>query len=249
MLIIGGMGIGGPINFTCGLIEALKTCDFIYAEKYTNPEGLLTISEIEKITRKKVQLLNRKEIEDENGSVLLEKAINFNVAFLVFGDPFIFTTHISLKKKAQQLGIKTKVFHGISVFSLAPSCSGLDPYRFGPPVTLVFPDEKHGYFPETPYTLVQENLNRDLHTLVLMDVRADEERFMNFSDAFKIMEELENKIGGGIFIPGRKIILLAALGSEKEIVKWVEFGQKLSDLEYPLPRSMIIPASLKFYEV
>jgi diphthine synthase len=246
--VIGGMGVGGPKNLTCGLLEAVRACDYVFAEKYTDPEDESTLQEVESFTGKKVVLLDRADLEENNALVVLKAAQQANVALLVFGDPFIFTTHLVVKRRAESMGIPVKVFHGLSVLSLAPSSSGLDPYRFGPPVTLVFPDEKYGYFPETPYEVVADNLSRDLHTLLLMDVRASEGRFMSFEEAFDLLGQLEKKLGKGIFVKGRKIVLLAALGSDREVVKWVDFGDGPPRGGFPLPRSAIIPASIRFYE-
>ncbi len=248
LLFIGGMGIGGPGNLTLSLLDAVRSSDQVYAEAYTDPEDMLTIKKVEELTGKKAILLNRKDLEEGQAAQVLEPAKTAVVSFLVFGDPFIFTTHLALKRKAEQMGIEVKVVHGLSVLSLAPSCSGLDPYRFGPPVTVVYPDEKYGYFPETPYEVIADNLSRDLHTLVLLDVKHDEGRYMGFSEAMRILEKLEERLGRGILKRGRPLILLSALGSPKEIVSWVRLGDFVDEKIYSLPKSIIVPASIKFYE-
>lgn len=248
MLVIGGMGIGGPGNLTLSLLDAVRSSDQVFAEAYTDPEDMLTVKKVEELTGKKVLLLKRKDLEEGQAAQVLEPAKKAPVSLLVFGDPFIFTTHLALKRKAEQMGIEVRVVHGISVLSLAPSCSGLDPYRFGPPVTVVYPDERYGYFPETPYEVIADNLSRDLHTLVLLDVKYDEGRYMGFSDAMEILEKLEKKLSKGILKRGRPLILLSALGSPREIVSWVRLGDSIDERIYSLPKSVIVPASIKFYE-
>ncbi|MGC8600995.1 MAG: diphthine synthase [Thermoprotei archaeon] len=248
MLFIAGMGIGGPGNLTLSLLEAVRSSQMVFAEVYTNPEDILTLRRVEELTGKRVVLLTRKDLEEKGAAEVLEVSKKGVVSLLVFGDPFIFTTHLALKRKAEELGIEVRVVHGISVLSLAPSCSGLDPYRFGPPVTVVFPDERYGYFPETTYEVIAENLSRDLHTLVLLDVRHEEGRYMGFSEAINILEMLEEKLGKGIMEKGRPLVLLSALGSPRERVSWVHVGQAIDDTKYSLPKSIIVPASIRFYE-
>ncbi len=248
MLVIGGMGVGGPGNLTLSLLDAVRSSDQVFAEAYTDPEDMLTIKKVEELTGKKVIVLSRKDLEEGQGAQVLEPAKKSPISLLVFGDPFIFTTHLALKRRAEQMGIEVKVVHGISVLSLAPSCSGLDPYRFGPPVTVVYPDERYGYFPETPYEVIADNLSRDLHTLVLLDVKHEEGRYMGFSEALGILEKLEEKLSKGALRKGRPLILLSALGSPREIVNWVRLGDVVDDKIYNLPKSIIVPASIKFYE-
>lgn len=239
--------MGGREGLSCALLDEARRADKIFAETYTNSEGESAVSYVESIAAKKAVLLKRRDLEEEGGKIILEAARVGEVLFLVPGDPFVFTTHSYLRKEALEAGIGVRVIHGLSIYSVAVSASGLDPYRFGPPVTLVYPDEEHGYFPEAAYDVVHENLSRDLHTLLLMDVKAEEGQIMNFEEAFNVMTELERRRMMGVFAAGRGIVLLSALGSSKEKVLWAHIGDKLAD-ELPPPRSLVVPASLRFYE-
>ncbi len=73
--------------------------------------------------------------------------------FLVPGDPFIATTHVTLRIDAEKQGIKTRIVHGTSIMSAIVSLSGLHNYKFGKTVTVPFPEN----FSETPYNVIAQN--------------------------------------------------------------------------------------------
>ena len=101
--------------------------------------------------------------------------------FLVPGDPFIATTHVTLRIDAEKQGIKTRVVHGISIMSAIVSLSGLHNYKFGKTVTVPFADN----FSETPYNVIAQNKKLGLHTLCLLDLRAAENRYLTINEGIK----------------------------------------------------------------
>jgi len=92
---------------------------------------------------------------------------------LVGGDPLSATTHSTLRTEARQAGIECSLVANTSILTTAPGMAGLDFYRFGRTVTLVLPDGT-GKAPSSPLEMVRANLAADLHTLVLLDIRADD---------------------------------------------------------------------------
>ena len=99
-----------------------------------------SLQRFEALCGKKVQLLARRELEEENGKVILEAAKTGKTVFLVPGDPFIATTHVTLRIDAEKQGIKTRIVHGTSIMSAIVSLSGLHNYKFGKTVTVPFPE-------------------------------------------------------------------------------------------------------------
>ena len=88
----------------------------------------------------KCRLLERRNLEDEGGKAILQAAKIGKTVFLVPGDPFIATTHVTLRIDAEKQGIHTRIVHGTSIMSAIVSLSGLHNYKFGKTVTVPFPE-------------------------------------------------------------------------------------------------------------
>jgi diphthine synthase len=97
-----------------------------------------SMQRFEQMIGKKVQLIKRQDLEEDNGKIILQAAKAGKAVFLVPGDPFIATTHVTLRIDAEKQGIKTSVVHGISIMSAIVSLSGLHNYKFGKTVTVPF---------------------------------------------------------------------------------------------------------------
>ena len=138
---------------------------------------------------KKSKLVSRRELEEENGAVILEAAKKGKAVFLVPGDPFIATTHVTLRVEAEKHGIKTRIIHGASIISAIISLSGLHNYKFGKTVTVPFPEN----FSETPYNVIAQNKKLGLHTLCLLDLKATEKQFLTINQAITMLLEVEAK--------------------------------------------------------
>jgi diphthine synthase len=85
------------------------------------------------------------------------------------------TTPVDLRLRAEERGVDTRVVHGVSAASAVPALCGLQNYRFGKAVTLPFPDAHGGDgVPPSVVESVEANLDRGLHTLVYLDITADD---------------------------------------------------------------------------
>ena len=134
-------------------------------------------------------MVSRRELEEENGTIILEAAKKGKAVFLVPGDPFIATTHVTLRIDAEKQGIKTRIIHGASIISAIISLSGLHNYKFGKTVTVPFPEN----FSETPYNVIAQNKKQGLHTLCLLDLKANEKQFLSINQAITMLLEVEQK--------------------------------------------------------
>ena len=87
----------------------------------------------------------------------------------------ISTTHVDLRLRAHERGIDTRVIHGTTAAAAAASLTGLQNYRFGKATTLPFP---YGSMriPESVTETIDANRERELHTLVFLDIKAERER-------------------------------------------------------------------------
>ncbi|MBS7288054.1 MAG: diphthine synthase [Candidatus Freyarchaeota archaeon] len=245
-LIFVGLGLWDVRDITLKGLEAARSADDVYLETYTSVMGGLTKDALEALVGKDVRILTRRDVE-ENAAEILSCARKRRVVLLVPGDPMVATTHVALRLEAEKLGVKTRVIHGVSIYSAAPSMCGLENYKFGRAVTVPFPEEK--YFPETPYFVVRENIERGLHTLVFLDVKAEEERFMTVNEGVAILLELERKLAPQDPLLEKTLMVGAArVGSEKPMIK-ADFPRNLLFYDFgPPPHILIVTGKLHFKE-
>ena len=167
------------------------------------------------------------------------------VVFLVPGDPFIATTHVTLRVDAEKQGIKTRIIHGTSIISAIVSLSGLHNYKFGKTVTIPFPEN----FSETPYNVIAQNKNFGLHTLCLLDLKANEKQFLSINQAITMLLEIEKKKKQGILNPDTPAVGIARAGSDNPTLK-ADFLKDLAIYDFGEPPfSLIFPGEMHFMEV
>jgi diphthine synthase len=175
---------------------------------------------------------------------VLETAKRGKAVLLVPGDPLIATTHIALRIAAEKQGIKTRVIHGASIVSAAPGLSGLHNYKFGKSVTIPFPEN----FSETPYMVIAQNKGLGLHTLCLLDINVEENRFLGVREALEILLRIEEKRKMGVVTCETLAVGIARAGSPNPTVK-AGFVNELLNYDFGgPPYSLIFPGKLHFME-
>ncbi|MHA2244095.1 MAG: diphthine synthase [Candidatus Hodarchaeales archaeon] len=206
-----GMGLSGK---GCSLetLDILKRIDEVFIEKYTNfiPEEIPLLF---KKIKSEITIVSRKDLE-ENDDLFLEKIKGKSAAILIPGDPFIATTHNSLRLAAIQRGYKCRIIHNTSIISAAASVSGLSTYRFGRTVTCPFPNNAS----EFPYEIIKLNKQIKAHTLVLLDIKLSTGEFLAVNEAISILLELEEKKQETVFTNTSLVVGLAQIGTENEVI-------------------------------
>lgn len=209
-----GLGPGDLSAMTTAAIEAAKSCEYRFLEGYT---ALLPPNEEQKLTTLvgDHELIMRPGVE--NPDQLLELASKSAVALMIVGDPLQATTHVDLQLRAKSAGINCHVIHGISITTIVTGAVGLQSYRFGRQVTLAYPYGE--YLATSPFELILENLQRDLHSLVLLDLDptgmgVDEQKPMSPDVAVDVLRRSANKIGEDI--EQWKIVLCSDMGRPKQ---------------------------------
>ncbi len=244
MLYIVGLGLYDEKDISIRGAEILKTADEIYAENYTNfYHG--NLKNVEKICGKNIKILNRNEIE--TGEILYKNALSKNVVLLVPGDPMVATTHSSIIIEAEKRKIKTKIVHSSSIYS-AIAETGLMIYKFGRTTTIPFPYKNT--IPLSPYKIFKENFERNLHTLILLDIDIENNKFLSINEGIKILLKLEDEAKENI-IRKATYVCCARLGSDDAIIKAVkgENIEKIFDFDFGKPPHCIIAAAnLHFIE-
>jgi diphthine synthase len=243
-LVFVGLGLHSEKGISLQGVEETKTADHIFMELYTNLLPDFSTQRFEAIIGKKVHILSRHKLEEENGAVILNAAEKGKTVFLVPGDPLIATTHVTLRIEAEKRSIKTRIIHGASIISAIIGLSGLHNYKFGKTVTIPFPETPS----ETPYKVIAQNKKLGLHTLCLLDLKMNENRFLTINKALTLLSEIEQKRKEGIITPSTIAVGVARAGSNTQTLK-ADYVKALSEHDFgDPPQSLIFPGELHFME-
>lgn len=247
MLVFVGLGLYDERGLSLMGLEEVKRSDLVFAEFYTSLMPGLSVPRLEGVTGKKVRVLSRRDLEERAEAILLEPAKSSRVCLLVPGDPMTATTHVDLRLRAEAINIPTRVVHAASIETAAGAAAGLQSYKFGRTVTIPFINGKT--LPSSVYDYCKGNRSLGLHTLLLLDARAEEERYMSISEALTILSKLEREKGENVFPDDRLMIGIARLGGPDAVVKADRLDRlKSFDFGAP-PHSLIAPGVLHFMEV
>jgi diphthine synthase len=239
-----GLGLYDERDISVKGVEALKKVDAVYAEFYTAKLFGGSISSLERIIGHEIKILTREEVEEEN--IPINDAKNRDVAFLSAGDPLIATTHSEMLIEAKRSGIETMVIHSSSILSAAPGIAGLQAYKFGKVTTIPFTEEN--YFPHSPYMAIKSNMESKLHTLVLLDIRAHEDRYMTANQAMEYLLQVESELNEKVADDDTVVVVVARAGSENPVVRADKIKNLLGiDFGGPL-HCLMIPVDLHFME-
>jgi diphthine synthase len=178
-----GLGLNDEKGLTIEGLEEAKKCKTVFVEFYTNLMPRLNLQRLESMVGKKIQVLNRTQLEDEGGRELIGAAQSGNVALLVPGDPMIATTHVSLRLILSKIGIESRIIHAASIMSAICGECGLQSYKFGKAVTIPFDDP----LPKSVLDTISDNSVRGLHTLLLLDVEASKNKQLTITQALTKM--------------------------------------------------------------
>ncbi len=239
-----GLGLYDEKDISLKGLEEAKSCSVLFSEFYTANLTGTNKFKIEEFMGKSIEFLNREEME--KGDKIIEAAKENKVGILVSGDPMTATTHLSIRLRAKQEGIRTSIIPGASIITSAPALSGLHIYKFGKTTSLPFP--KEGYFPTSPYDVVKKNLENDLHTLILLDIDEHAEKYMRANEGLRLLLEMEKERDEGVISEDTLVCVLGSVGSEEPVVK-AGYLKDLLDEDFGEGlHCLIIPAKLHFME-
>ena len=243
-LVFVGLGLNDEKGISVNGLEETKTADYVFVELYTSLMPDFNLHRFEASCGKQIHVVSRSELEEENGTVILEAAKKGKTVFLVPGDPFIATTHVTLRIDAEKRGVKTRIIHGASIVSAIISLSGLHNYKFGKTVTVPFREN----FSETPYDVIAQNKKFGLHTLCLLDLKAAEKQFLSINQAVALLSEVEKKKKQDVITLDTAAVGIARAGSKKPTLK-ADFIKNLGAFDFgEPPYSLIFPGDMHFME-
>ena len=233
MLSLIGLGLWNEEDVTLKGVNRAKDADKVYIELYTSKwHG--DLKNLEKIIGKKIEVLKRENLEEKSDEIIKE-AKNKNVVIFVLGDPLVATTHASLLYDAKKVGVKTEIIHNASIYS-AICETGLHAYKFSSTVTISFPEKTGNKFPKSILKTIEENKNRGLHTLLLLDIIFEKNKYMTPNEGMKI------------FSKDTEVVVFARAGSNKPLILYGKIEDLIEkDFGEP-PFVMILPGKLHFTE-
>ena len=239
-LFIIGLGLGDMNDITLKGMELAKKADKVYLENYTSVLNS-PHAELEKLLGKPITLANREMVEQKAETTILQAARDGDAALLVIGDPLVATTHTDLVERANKAKIPVQVVHNASVVS-AIGATGLQVYKFGKTTSIPFHES------DTPYEVLAENKKIGAHTLFLLDLEPEENKFMSVSDAIDALWKLELKLNQKLFTKDTLCIGIARLGAKDQVIKAGK-AQALAKQEFGKPtHCLIVPGNMHFME-
>jgi len=232
MLTFVGLGLWDAKDISLKGLEAVKQADVVFVEFYTSLLSI-NVAELEDFLGRRVNLLQRKDLEEESWRIV-EEAKEKHVVILVPGDPMVATTHVAIRLEAEKAGVKTRVIHSASIISAVCGLTGLHNYRFGKSATVSWHPSR------TPVDVIAANRSIDAHTLLFLDLHP---RPMKINDALEILFEVEASLGD-LYAVG-----IARAGSDDVVIK-CDRAAKLATFDFgePLHTIVFLAKTLHFME-
>jgi diphthine synthase len=244
-LVFIGIGLFDDKDLTIRGLSELQTCDSVFAEFYTSKLHYFDQKKLEEKIGKTITVLNRDETED--GSRILQLAATQKTGFIICGDPMMATTHIDLRIRAIKEGIKTKIVHNASIITAAPGLLGLQNYKFGRTTTLAYP--KSNYFPMSPYDVIRNNKKMGMHTLVLLDIQSDKQRYMTANEGLNLLLQMEEQYQENIVSNETIACVISQAGRPRSNV-FADVVTELLRKDFGQPlHTIVIPGTLHFMEI
>jgi len=244
MLTFVGLGLYDERSITIAGHQVLGDVDRAFAEFYTSRLVGTTVDELESYHHVDIEVRDRAGVERDPEEILAA-AEDGHVAFLTAGDPMVSTTHVDLRLRAADRDIETRVVHGTTAQTAASSLTGLQNYRFGKATTLPF-ERVHGGdgVPDSVVATIDDNRERELHTLVYLDIKVDDvtdggDSFMTGDHAAELLAEA---------YPDTLAVVVARAGSPDPSVA-ADTLESLAERDFGDPlHLLVVPGALHHIE-
>ncbi|ASJ14896.1 diphthine synthase [Thermococcus radiotolerans] len=240
-----GLGLYDERDITLKGLETARKCDLVFAEFYTSLLAGTTLDKVEELIGKPIRRLSREEVELHFERIVLSEAREKDVAFLTAGDPMVATTHSDLRIRAKELGIESYVIHAPSIYS-AIAVTGLQIYKFGKSATVAYPEKN--WFPTSHYDVIKENMERNLHTMLFLDIKAEQNRYMTANEAMEILLQVEDMKKENVFTPNTLVVVLARAGSLNPTLRAGYVRDMIQEDFGRQPHVMVVPGRLHIVE-
>ena len=234
-----GLGLGDEKDISIKGLEIVKRCKKVFLEIYTSKLSIFGnnngIDKLEEFYGKKIIVADREMVEKRSEEILID-AKEGDVAFLVVGDAFGATTHTDIRLRANEKRIDVKVVHNASIVNAIGEV-GLELYKFGKITTIPLDNENI----KSPIQAIEKNKKNGMHTLVLFDIKAEEEKLMNANEAIAYL--LREGFSGE-----DKVVVCSKIGSDDRKIIYGKLNE-LKDMKFDkYPQCLIVPGELHFME-
>ncbi len=242
MLWFVGLGISGFVGIGSDVIKILKKADVVFLEIFTSPISKSELLKIKKLVKGDFKIATRWMVED--GKAILSEAKKKIVVLLSYGDPYVATTHIELRRRAISEKIKTRTIHAASaITSLVGEC-GLHHYKIGKVVTMM----KDQQSASSVYYTIYQNLIAENHTVIILEYNNDAKFFLNPKDAFSNLLLAENEQKRNVVNESTFAIVASRIGMKTQNITAGKLSNlKKLDFGKP-PHTIIIPGRMHFTE-
>jgi len=239
-----GLGLGDERGVSEHARAVLAAAGVVFAEEYTAVAPSGTVERLGRIVGKEIVRLDRPLLESE--APILDALRNHDrVALVVVGDPFAATTHVALRLAAEKAGHTWSYCPNASILTAAAGILGLMHYRFGRTVSLPLPAE--GFAPTSPLEHIAMNRSRDLHTLVLLDLKPEQEEFLSAHRALELIRERDPLEA---FLPDDATLAVVARVGQEDSAAWVGPFARLRSVDFgpPMHTIVVLAPTLHFEE-
>lgn len=238
MIYIIGMGLDSYKDISLRSLEILKKADKIYFENYTSLQQK-PISQLEEYVGKPIVICNRDSVESED--FFFKEALDNVIVILVAGTPLFATTHIGLLVKGREMNIPVEVIHNASILNIY-GCLGLYSYHHGKTVSIPYFTED--WRPLSFFNNILTNIKCGLHTLCLLDIKVDENRYMSVNEALNQILSIKNDVVNEKY----KVFAVCRFGSPDQFIKYGTI-EELIKINFGKPlHSLVIPAQMDTIE-
>jgi diphthine synthase len=238
-----GLGLGDEQDLSRRAWGVLARTPRLFADGYTSVWGAGAFERLAAELGRPVVPLDRAAVESAE-PILAALDRGEDVALLVVGDPFAATTHVALRLAAEARGHAWTYLPNASVLTAVPGWLGLQPYRFGRTVSLPLPEP--GFAPTSPLDGIAANRAAGLHTLVLLDLRPDEGRFLRAEEALRLFAERDP---AGHRWPRAAAVAVVARVGTAEAQGWYGPPADLASADFGPPlHALVVPAPELHFE-
>ncbi|MCI4341404.1 MAG: diphthine synthase [Thermoplasmata archaeon] len=242
-LCFAGLGLGDDPELDGPLRTLVNAAGAVLLDNYTSSVGPAQLEALRRLAGPRLQILDRTAAE-EGGAVLAALAVHDRVLFLTAGDPFVATTHVELRLRAESSGHHWRYRPGASILSAVPSFLGLQHYRFGRVISIPFPAD--GYVPSSFVDRIAANRSAGLHSLVLLDLVPAEGRYLSADAALGILEERDPEFRQ---LPASLEVAVAARVGRADAAGWYGPRTELRRRRFgEAPHSLVVPAPELHFE-
>ncbi len=244
MFYLIGTGLRNWDDMSVKGLSICKNSDKIFLERYTSFINDDEIKSLEEVTGREIIELKRSELENDFRKRILIPSKKKNIVLLVIGDPLTATTHFELLKSCVKEKIGYKVIHASSILTSVSEC-GLFIYKYGKTCSIPFFEKN--YKPTSFFNIISENHKNGAHTLVLLDIKKEKNKYMKISHALKVLLDISNE-KKDFFNKKTRSIGVSGLGGENQKIKCGNVNDLLKTDFTSKPRCIIIPGKLNSVE-